>query len=64
MPMVIKNNGLTSLCLQRISGYGYYYVGVSKFYLGTKYNLQSAVTKTPSQSMIVTYTLTEAAPNE
>lgn len=38
-----------------------YYVGVSKFYLGTKYNLSSAVTKTPSQSMIVTYTLTEVA---
>lgn len=62
MPFVIKNNGLTSLCLQRVSGTGYYYVGVSKFYLGTKYNLQSAVTKTPSQSMIVTYTLTEVAP--
>ena len=41
-----------------------YYVAVSKFYLATKYNLASAVQKTASQSMIVTYTLQEVAPNE
>lgn len=35
---------------------------VSKFYLGTKYNLSSQVTKTPSQSMVITYTLTEVEP--
>lgn len=64
LPMTIYNNGLTSLTLQCSGSASWYYVGVSKFYLGTKYNLQSAVTKTPSQSMIVTYTLTEVAPNE
>lgn len=32
---------------------------MSKLYLATKYNLQSAVTKTAAQSMTVTYTLTE-----
>lgn len=41
-----------------------YYNVVSKFYLGTKYNLQTPVQKTPSQSMLITYTLTEVAPNE
>lgn len=45
------------------SGY-LYYPSISKFYLATKFNLNSKVTKTPSQSMIVTYTLTEVAPNE
>lgn len=39
------------------------YTSVSKFYLATKFNLNSKVTKTPSQSMIVTYTLTEVDPN-
>lgn len=34
-------------------------IAMSKFYLGTKYNLQQAVTKTAAQSMTVTYTLTE-----
>lgn len=64
MPFTIFNRGITSLMLQDYSGRNYYYVGVSKFYLGTKYNLSSAVTKTPSQSMIVTYTIQEVAPNE
>ena len=36
-----------------------YFVSVSKFYLATKYNLPSPVTKTASQSMTITYTLTE-----
>lgn len=35
-------------------------IAISKFYLGTKFNLPSPVTKTTSQSMVVTYTLTEA----
>lgn len=63
-PCLDQKVGLANLC----SYYRYnnaldqsYYVAISKFYLGTKYNLQSAVTKTPSQSMIVTYTLTEVA---
>ena len=63
-PITIYNNKLTSLTLQRNGNGGWYYVGVSKFYLGTKYNLSSAVTKTPSQSMIVTYTIQEVASNE
>ena len=37
-------------------------VSTSKFYLGTKYNLSSPVQKTASQSMIITYTLQEVAP--
>lgn len=41
-----------------------HYPSVSKFYLATKFNLNSAVTKQSSQSMIVTYTLSEVAPNE
>lgn len=64
MPFVVSNDGLASLMLQAVGSRYYYYVGVSKFYLGTKYNLSSAVTKTPSQSMIVTYTIQEVASNE
>ena len=41
-----------------------YYVSHSKFYLGTKFNLQSAVQKSAAQSMIITYTLTEVEPND
>ena len=36
-----------------------YYVSVSKFYLATKYNLPTPVTKSNTQSMVITYTLTE-----
>lgn len=36
-----------------------YYMTISKFYLASKYNLPSPVTKTSSQSMTITYTLTE-----
>ena len=36
-----------------------YYVSVSKFYLATKYNLPTPVTKSNNQSMVITYTLTE-----
>lgn len=64
MPIVVSNNGLTSLMLQRVSGTGYYYVGVSKMYLGTKFNLPSPIQKSNSQSMVVTYTLTEVDENE
>lgn len=56
--------GLANLC----SYYRYnnaadqsYYVAVSKFYLGTKYNLPTPVTKSNSQNMVITYTLTEVA---
>lgn len=38
-----------------------YWVAVSKFYLGTKYNLPTPVTKSNSQNMVITYTLTEVA---
>ena len=40
------------------------YPSISKFYLATKFNLLSAVTKQSSQSMIITYTIQEVAPNE
>lgn len=36
-----------------------YYVAVSKFYLASKYNLPTPITKQNSQSMVITYTLTE-----
>ena len=55
--------GLTSLT-SRIYGSNIFVVRASKLYLATKYNLSSAVTKSASQSMLITYTLTEVAPNE
>lgn len=36
-----------------------YYPSISKFYLATKFNLPTPITKTNNQSMVVTYTLTE-----
>lgn len=65
MPLRNSNPGLSALEIYRtsITG-GNYYPAISKFYLGTKYNLQTPVQKTPSQSMLITYTLTEVAPNE
>lgn len=55
--------GLTSL-VSRISGSNIFVVRASKLYLATKYNLSSSVTKSASQSMVITYTITEVAPNE
>lgn len=64
-PIVCSQKGLSASCCQVNTGNdGYYYVAVSKFYLGTKYNLQDEVRKTPSQSMLITYTLTEVEPEE
>ena len=39
----------------------FYYVTASKFYLASKYNLPSPITKQNSQSMVITYTLTEVS---
>lgn len=61
MPLMVFNDGLASLMLQAITNRYYYYVGVSKFYLGTKYNLPTPITKQNTQSMVVTYTLTEVS---
>lgn len=36
-----------------------YYVAISKFYLGTKFNLPTPIQKSNTQSMVITYTLTE-----
>lgn len=38
-----------------------YYVAVSKFYLASKYNLPTPVSKQNGQSMVITYTLTEVS---
>jgi len=55
-------NGLTGL-VSRIYSTNEFAVRISKLYLATKYNLDSTVTKSASQSMIITYTLTEVSPN-
>lgn len=61
-PFLDQKKGLANLCGQ----YGYnnpanqsYYVAVSKFYLGTKFNLPTPIQKSNTQSMVITYTLTE-----
>lgn len=59
----ITTSGLTGL-VSRIHNSNIFVVRASKLYLATKYNLDTAVTKSASQSMIITYTLTEVAPNE
>lgn len=40
------------------------YPSISKFYLASKFNLPTPVQKTNTQSMVVTYTLTEVSGNE
>lgn len=60
-PCLDQKVGLANLC----SYYNHdnagqsYFVEVSKFYLGSKFNLPEPVTKANNQSMTVTYTLTE-----
>lgn len=64
-PYTDPNPGsLANLCVHTERNAIEYFGSVSKFYLGTKYNLPSTVIKSPSQSMIVTYTLEEVEPNE
>jgi len=58
-----QGSGLARLAWMGTGNSPQYYMSISKFYLATKFNLESTVTKSPSQSMIVTYTLTETAPN-
>lgn len=57
-----QKNGLATIGGQYYNAnhiHQYYYVAVSKFYLGSKFNLPEPVTKANNQSMTVTYTLTE-----
>lgn len=60
-PVMQSRVGLTQLTQQlgTFNEAKAYWNSVSKFYLATKYNLPTPVTKTNSQSMVVTYTLTE-----
>ena len=60
-PIMCSKTGLANLAMQytKSATGGQYYVAISKFYLATKYNLPEPVTKQNSQSMTVTYTLTE-----
>ncbi len=61
--MLDQGKGLTQLSYLYTNS-GYYYPSVSKFYLASKFNLPSPITKSNTQSMVVTYTLTEVAENE
>lgn len=60
-PFLDDKVGLASLGGQvdDVAANGHYYVAVSKFYLASKFNLPTPVTKANNQSMTVTYTLTE-----
>ena len=65
LPYMESKKGLVCLGGQfNYTGSSAFRTEISKLYLATKYNLASAVQKTASQSMIVTYTLQEVAPNE
>lgn len=56
--------GLVNLALLHNFDESRYYPSISKFYLASKFNLPSPVTKSNTQSMVVTYTLTEVPDNE
>ena len=59
-----QSSGLVNLALLHGHDASYYYPSISKFYLASKFNLPSPITKSNTQSMVVTYTLTEVAENE
>ena len=62
-PFLDQKEGLANLGGQydyRNNGQ-YYYVAASKFYLASKYNLPTPVSKQNGQSMVITYTLTEVS---
>lgn len=61
-PHAVETRGLVTRVGAQRNANGNYGACVSKYYLGTKYNLSSAVQKTASQSMLITYTLQEVAP--
>lgn len=58
-PFMNTNQSLAVLGGQISNSNAGYYVTISKFYLGTKFNLPTPIQKSNSQSMVVTYTLTE-----
>ena len=60
-PVMQQRVGLVQLSMQlgTFNNQHEYWNSVSKFYLASKYNLPSPVTKTNAQSMVITYTLTE-----
>lgn len=62
-PVMEQRVGLVQLSqeLETINAQKAYWNSVSKFYLGSKFNLDSTVTKTNAQSMTLTYTLTEVS---
>lgn len=62
-PVMEQRVGLVQLSqmLGTFGGQKEYWNSVSKFYLGSKFNLDNTVTKTNAQSMTLTYTLTEVS---
>lgn len=54
---IFDNDGISAPCFGLNTSLNS--VALTKLYLGTKWNLDSAVTKNASQSMTVEYTLTE-----
>ncbi len=54
-----QKNGLATIGGQYEYSGGNYYIAISKFYLGSKFNLPEPIVKANKQSMTVTYTLTE-----
>lgn len=65
-PVMQQRVGLTQLTQQigSINEQKPYWNSVSKFYLATKFNLPTPIQKSNTQSMVVTYTLTEVEENE
>lgn len=59
-----QSSGLVNLAMLHDHNASSYYPSVSKFYLASKFNLPTPITKSNTQSMVVTYTLTEVAENE
>lgn len=65
IPTICEQQGLAALGSFRRSSVVNPYIGISKFYLGSKYNLTgSGVEKRPSQNMLIKYTLKEVEPEE
>ena len=60
-PYVDQRPGLANFCMHTEREYVEPFVAVSKFYLASKYNLPTPVSKQNGQSMVITYTLTEVS---
>lgn len=63
VPLQNYEKGLAGICARPSTNLAIslYYVSISKFYLASKYNLPTPITKQNSQSMVITYTLTEVS---